>query len=167
MWKYQHITMFHSARINGFWLWFFLFPLSYVWPLLVYMNVLTQLHVRSCEIIVITVKELARHWKQYPSFRGWSLTEAPVTRLTHAYSGGEHVYPVVTYCKEVMTKNEHSIWAAYFLPSISVRRCVLSPSLMASQRRQIHSCASPRRLTAVSFMWCYYLPSAKCVRVRC
>ena len=33
--------------------------------------------------------------------------------------------------------NEPNLLVAYFLPSIFVRRCVLSTSLMASQRRQV------------------------------
>ena len=54
--------------------------------------------------------------------------------------GGEHVYLVITYHEEVMTKNEHVIWAAHFSPSIFVRQCVSSLSFMASQLWQVYPC---------------------------
>ena len=104
-----------------------------------------QLPMRSCGIVIITVKvpaNLVRHRRQCPS-SGRSLTEALGTHtcITHIYLEVDMVIQIVTDCKEVMTNNEHAIWAAYFSPSIFVRQCVLSPSFVASQRRQVHSCA--------------------------
>ena len=40
-----------------------------------------------------------------------------------------------------MIKNKHANWAACLSPSIFMRRCLLSPSFMASQRQQVNSCA--------------------------
>ena len=55
------IRRYRSLGIMGLRAQFFLFPRAYVGPLVVCRNVLTQLPVRSCSIIVITVKVLARH----------------------------------------------------------------------------------------------------------
>ena len=44
---------------------------------------------------------------------------------------------LITYCKEVMTKNQHTLLVAYFLPSIFVQLYIPSTSFMASQRRQV------------------------------
>ena len=64
-----------------------------------------------------------------------------------------------------MTKNEHAIWAACFLPSIYVRRCVSLPSFVASQRRQVYLCGCRAPADPCAIRLIYYLPSAKCGHV--
>ena len=75
---------------------------------------------------------------------------------------------LITYCKEAMMKNEHDIWAAYFLPSIFVQRCESSSSFVASKRREVYSCTcrTPADHCAIRAML-PYLYLAKCVRVHC
>ena len=46
------------------------------------------------------------------------------------------VLVVITYCKEVMRKNEHTFLVAYFSPSVFVRQCVSLSSFLVSKRRE-------------------------------
>ena len=72
----------------------FLFSHAYVGFLVVCRNILMQLPLCSCGIVVITVEALANYLKQHPSFRGRLLTEALGIRLTHVYLGVNMVYLV-------------------------------------------------------------------------
>ena len=41
----------------------------------------------------------------------------------------------------MITKSEHTIWAAYFSSSIFMQWCVLLPTFVISQQLQVYSCA--------------------------
>ena len=109
-----------------------------------YRNVSMRLPVRSRGIVVVTGKVPSwfdRHGRQCRS-SGPSLTLelGRQADIKHVYSGVNIFTQLVTYCREVMTKNEHTIWAARFSPSLYVKQWVSLPSVVAIQRRWLFSC---------------------------